>query len=67
MSRLRFRCTYGKARKDPEKMVLPGIIFSSNQGHGAKAFVIAAGWWDYHVSLLCGWAATTPPPTDRKG
>lgn len=50
MRLLRVRCA--RARNDPEKMVLPGVIFCGKGDDQLYVFVIAFGWWDYHVSFI---------------
>jgi len=41
-----------RAKNDPEKMVLPGIIFTRKHGNGLSVYGLAAGWWDFHITLL---------------
>lgn len=52
-----YRCTH-----EPEKMVLPGIIFV-NASHPslapentiASGFTVAVGWWDWAIRLTVLW------------
>lgn len=47
---------YGRDKADPEKAVLPAIVFI-NTGHSAfeglnvRGFVLIFGWWDYSFSI----------------
>jgi len=56
-ARPRIKIKAGKS-SDPEKMVLPGMLFCRSEQDGAKGFALAVGWWDYHVTLL--FAQLTP-------
>jgi hypothetical protein len=61
----RFRIRYGKARKDPEKAVLPALVYTSIGGDGITVRAISIGWWDSHVTLSWAHCATaTPTPSD---
>lgn len=52
---MNFRVSAGKASSDPEKCVLPAIIYASNKSETNRVRVIAFGWWDWHVSFtFCG-------------
>ena len=46
--------SYGRDTSDPEKAVLPTILFLSNQHpdfsrYGFRGGCIALGWWDWFV------------------
>jgi len=47
----RIRIKRGKSN-DPEKMVLPGIVFCHRAFANVCGFALAVGWWDYHITLL---------------
>ena len=46
------RIVASRARNDPEKMVLPGIIFTTKSGPQLSVYGLAIGWWDFHITLL---------------
>jgi len=52
----RLRLSAGRGMQDPEKAVLPTIIYV-NTNHEAfgdlrsKGFVVAVGWWDYSIKV----------------
>ncbi len=52
----KFRFIAGRNKQDPEKCLLPTIIFI-NTMHPAfydvqhRGFVIAIGWWDYSIKI----------------
>lgn len=49
---MRFRFKAGRAVSDPEKLVLPGILYASRRDESLIVRLIAIGWWDWHISLL---------------
>lgn len=57
MNRLRLKCECGKS-SDPEKAVLPAVLFCRSQDGAARGFALAFGWWDYHLTLLVRWVKT---------
>jgi hypothetical protein len=58
--RKRFRVKRGRAKSDPEKAVLPTIIFAEMVGVRAKVRAIAFGWWDFHITVLWSRAKDNP-------
>lgn len=46
------RVKIGRAVTDPEKLVTPGILYSSAAGNGIAGHVLAFGWWDFHISFF---------------
>ena len=48
----RFRVKAGRAVDDPEKLVTPGVLYVSKSRGTVTVWLIAIGWWDWHVSLL---------------
>ncbi len=49
-----------KRRDDPEKMVLPGIVFVAAESeaikkYGHTGFGLAVGWWDWSAQLNVYW------------
>lgn len=55
MKMTHFRITAGRASSDPEKCVLPAIIFATAEVKSTRACVVALGWWDWNVSFRFGW------------
>ena len=52
LSPYRVRVKAGRAVNDPEKMVIPGIIYASRRSDTRTARILAFGWWDWHISVL---------------
>lgn len=46
------RFNVGRATDDPEKMVTPGIMYCSMSKDGVSVHMLAAGWWDWSVSVM---------------
>lgn len=52
----KFRFIASRSKKDPEKAILPTIIFI-NTNHKSfkevrhKGFMIVFGWWDYSIKI----------------
>lgn len=46
------RVEFHRSTDDPEKLVLPGIVYCRKANDVHSVHVIALGWWDYHVSLF---------------
>ncbi len=53
------RVKYGRAINDPEKLVTPGILYTSDKGEGLTVHLIAFGWWDWHISFM--WHTRSKP------
>lgn len=51
---------FGRARHDPEKAVLPAIIWTRAGDHQLAAYALSFGWWDFHVTLM--WSRRSPSP-----
>lgn len=49
-----FKVSASRAVNDPEKAVLPAIIWTRVTGDNLTAYALSAGWWDWSVSLM--WA-----------
>lgn len=50
------RLMFSRDKDEPEKAVLPAIIFISSNHHSfgdlrMPGFCLCAGWWDYSVTL----------------
>ena len=58
---MRIRFMASRAVEDPEKMVLPGIIFATKKDEHAQVWVVAAGWWDWSVKVLIARLTPTEP------
>ena len=52
LGRFRLRLFAGRATHDPEKMVLPGIIYVSKRDEVATAYALVFGWWDFHIGAI---------------
>lgn len=52
------KLTCGRAKDDPEKAVLPALIFTAKTDGGISAYALSLGWWDFHITLL--WSRRNP-------
>lgn len=41
-----------RSKDDPEKAVLPAMIWASKTAGGLAAYSLSVGWWDWHITLL---------------
>jgi len=61
MSNINIKFIARRAKEDPEKCVLPTIVFI-NTNHPAfekgrkKGFMLVFGWWDFSVKFGMVWA-----------
>ena len=58
------RVVAGRAVNDPEKAVLPAIIWTAKHGAAASVYALTLGWWDWHVTLL---SSAHPTHTNERG
>lgn len=42
---------WGRKKEEPEKAVLPTIIFIHLKKDYGEGFAIALGWWDYSIQI----------------
>ena len=57
---MKFHFSVTDSPTDPERLVLPGIVFVSGGHHKVAdpeitGFVIAAGWWRWGVRFAATW------------
>lgn len=45
----------GSSRGDPEKAVLPALIYTSGRIAGAAGWSLALGWWHWYVGIARTW------------
>lgn len=56
---------FGRARSDPEKAVLPAIIWTHVGDDQRAAYALSIGWWDFHVTLA--WIRPSPSRLSSQG
>jgi len=56
--KIHFRSEFSYSKEDPEKLLLPGIIFINlsdpyleNSGDDIKGFMLCLGWWHWSLNL----------------
>lgn len=45
------KLTVGRAKDDPEKAVLPALVYASEREGRVSVHMLALGWWDWSVSI----------------
>jgi hypothetical protein len=45
----------GRAKADPEKAVLPAIVWCKSQVEHVTGYAICLGWWDWYIAFT--WAS----------
>lgn len=48
----KLRLVAGRTINDPEKTVLPALIWMTKGAGSLKVYGLAIGWWDWHITLL---------------
>jgi hypothetical protein len=52
---MKIRIRAGRSEADPEKAVLPALIWASKRDDVAAAYSMTFGWWDFYVGILWGY------------
>jgi hypothetical protein len=60
-----FRC--GAYRDDPEKLVLPSVVWLSGGDELHNGCSIAVGWWHFAATVTLLWKRRNPLPDSVKG
>lgn len=47
-----FKVSAGRYKSDPEKAVLPTIIYCSDTHNSRTGHVLAFGWWDFAIRFF---------------
>lgn len=55
------RIDIGRSQNDPEKLIIPGLVYANRSDGRSTAHIIAVGWWDFHVSFM--WSRGKPRAT----
>lgn len=50
----RFYCKIFNAHDDPEKLVLPSIVYVKQTKENISAHWVGIGWWHYGISFAIG-------------
>jgi hypothetical protein len=66
------RVRFVAAADDPEKLVLPGIVYASGsippsagRDYTTRGFSLSFGWWHWCVSIFFGWNERQARPTTQ--
>lgn len=50
----------GREKDDPEKAVLPALIFCVQEIDGKRGAALSIGWWDFYARVAVIWSAGRP-------
>lgn len=48
---MKIKWRMGRNARDPEKAVLPALIYCNGSNEFARVYVIALGWWDWSIKV----------------